>query len=442
MTTTFRTSPSARSGWCCAPRRGRRPGAGRDDERRTGRRLDGRPRSPSPRRRPHLDHRARPTERTEGRGIDLAVTEFLTSAWSVSSAYATPTGRCRATEIWYIIAPWARGEGYASEAALATAQWLFRDQRFERLELRTAADNTASQQVAQKIGCISEGVLRRACIARTRTEDGHLGRSAHRLHLWSLLPEDLDGVAEQLADGGGSAAVRRLELTDLPQRGTAASRVSLPTCAPPRAAPRPRDDPGRLTTMADRVTVIGWDGSPLTAAARSALGAATLVAGAAHHLALPEVPAERRAHPARQRRPRRPQDRGPPGNRRRPRRRRPGLLRRRPYPARPEYGLEVEVVPAVSLRRRRLRPRRDALGRRPGRRRPRRTLRRAVNVCRAHPKVAVLTARRRPGRTRPAPRRRPPHLRDLRGDSAPSANRSPCSTSDKVADHPGATPTS
>ena len=43
--------------------------------------------------------------------------------------------------------------------------------------------------------------------------------------------------------------------------------------------------------MADRVTVIGWDGSPLTDAARAALGAATLVAGAAHHLALPEVPA-------------------------------------------------------------------------------------------------------------------------------------------------------
>jgi precorrin-6Y C5,15-methyltransferase (decarboxylating) len=43
--------------------------------------------------------------------------------------------------------------------------------------------------------------------------------------------------------------------------------------------------------MADRVTVIGWDGSPLTPAARSALSAATLVAGAPHHLALPEVPA-------------------------------------------------------------------------------------------------------------------------------------------------------
>lgn len=33
--------------------------------------------------------------------------------------------------------------------------------------------------------------------------------------------------------------------------------------------------------MADRVTVIGWDGSPLTRAATAALSAATLVAGAA-----------------------------------------------------------------------------------------------------------------------------------------------------------------
>jgi RimJ/RimL family protein N-acetyltransferase len=103
----------------------------------------------------------------------------------------------------YIIAPWARGEGYASEAALATAQWLLRDQKFERLELRTAADNTASQQVAQKIGCISEGVLRGACIARTRTEDGGWADLRTDYIVWSLLPEDLDGVGEQSDDSGG-----------------------------------------------------------------------------------------------------------------------------------------------------------------------------------------------------------------------------------------------
>ncbi|MEU3401203.1 precorrin-6y C5,15-methyltransferase (decarboxylating) subunit CbiE [Streptomyces filamentosus] len=144
--------------------------------------------------------------------------------------------------------------------------------------------------------------------------------------------------------------------------------------------------------MADRVTVIGWDGSPLTAAARSALSAATLVAGAAHHLALPEVP---------------------PGAER-VRLGSVGLAARRIAGHRgtavvladgdpgffgvvralraPEHGLEVEVVPAVSSV--------AAAFARAGM--PwddarvvvahERTLRRAVNVCRAHPKVAVLTS--------------------------------------------------
>ncbi|WP_455355150.1 precorrin-6y C5,15-methyltransferase (decarboxylating) subunit CbiE [Streptomyces sp. SYSU K217416] len=144
--------------------------------------------------------------------------------------------------------------------------------------------------------------------------------------------------------------------------------------------------------MADRVTVIGWDGSPLTAAARSALSAATLVAGAAHHLALPEVPASA--------------ERIRLGS--------VGLAARRIAGHRgsavvladgdpgffgvvrtlraPEHGLEVEVVPAVSsvaaAFARAGMPWDDAhiVVAHP------RTLRRAVNVCRAHTKVAVLTS--------------------------------------------------
>ncbi|MCT9078112.1 precorrin-6y C5,15-methyltransferase (decarboxylating) subunit CbiE [Streptomyces fulvoviolaceus] len=144
--------------------------------------------------------------------------------------------------------------------------------------------------------------------------------------------------------------------------------------------------------MADRVTVIGWDGSPLTAAARAALGAATLVAGAAHHLALPEVPpaAERIrlgsvALAAR----RIAGHRGSAvvfadGD--------PGFFGVVRTLRAPEFGLEVEVVPAVSAV--------AAAFARAGM--PwddaqvvvahRRTLRRAVNVCRAHTKVAVLTS--------------------------------------------------
>jgi precorrin-6Y C5,15-methyltransferase (decarboxylating) len=144
--------------------------------------------------------------------------------------------------------------------------------------------------------------------------------------------------------------------------------------------------------MADRVTVIGWDGSPLTDAARSALGAATLVAGAAHHLALPEVPAGAErirlgsvALAAR----RIAAHRGTAvvcadGD--------PGFFGVVRTLHAPEFGLEVEVVPAVSSV--------AAAFARAGM--PwddaqvvvahRRTLRRAVNVCRAHTKVAVLTS--------------------------------------------------
>jgi precorrin-6Y C5,15-methyltransferase (decarboxylating) len=144
--------------------------------------------------------------------------------------------------------------------------------------------------------------------------------------------------------------------------------------------------------MADRVTVIGWDGAPLTAAALSALGAATLVAGAAHHLALAEVPpyAERVrlgsvALAAR----RIAGHRGTAvvladGD--------PGFFGVVRTLRDPEFGLEVEVVPAVSsvaaAFARAGMPWDDAQvvvahGR---------SLRRAVNVCRAHSKVAVLTS--------------------------------------------------
>jgi RimJ/RimL family protein N-acetyltransferase len=143
-----------------------------------------------------------PTERTGGRGLDLAVTEFLTQRLVGLVQLTRADWHVRSIELSYVIAPWARGEGYASEAALATARWLFREQKFERIELRTAADNAAAQQVAQKIGCISEGVLRNACIARNRTEEGWVETRTDYI-VWSLLPEDLEGVSEELADTGG-----------------------------------------------------------------------------------------------------------------------------------------------------------------------------------------------------------------------------------------------
>ncbi|MBW8817843.1 MAG: GNAT family N-acetyltransferase, partial [Streptomyces sp.] len=62
-----------------------------------------------------------PTEREAGRGLAFAVTEFLTQRLVGIVQLAKTNWHVRSTELSYIIAPWARGEGYASEAALATA---------------------------------------------------------------------------------------------------------------------------------------------------------------------------------------------------------------------------------------------------------------------------------------------------------------------------------
>ncbi|MCS0636216.1 GNAT family N-acetyltransferase [Streptomyces sp. LP05-1] len=144
--------------------------------------------------------RTAPAERTEGRGVVLAVIEFLTQRLVGTVHLRAVDWRVRAAQVGCVTASWARGEGYATESLLATARWLFRAQRFERLELRTAAGNTASQQVAQKIGCVSEGVLRSAWIARTPTEDGRWTDTRTDLIVWSLLPEDLEGVTGQPAE--------------------------------------------------------------------------------------------------------------------------------------------------------------------------------------------------------------------------------------------------
>ena len=144
--------------------------------------------------------------------------------------------------------------------------------------------------------------------------------------------------------------------------------------------------------MADRITVIGWDGTPLTEAAGAALAAATLVAGAPHRLSALPVPAGAARIAL--------------GNVRLAVRRiaehrgaavvvaegDPGFFGIVRTLRGPEYGLELEVLPAVSsvatAFARAGMPWEDAqvVSTHGGR------LRRAANICRAYPKVAVLTA--------------------------------------------------
>ncbi|MFI9272654.1 GNAT family N-acetyltransferase [Kitasatospora sp. NPDC052896] len=133
-----------------------------------------------------------PALRAEGRGIAFGVVEHLTQRLVGTLRLHRTDWRLRSTEVSGTTAPWARGEGYAVESLLGVAQWLFEDRGFHRLELRTAAGDTAAQQVAQKAGGISEGVLRSAWIVRTGEAGTPGDESRSDLILWSLLPEDLD----------------------------------------------------------------------------------------------------------------------------------------------------------------------------------------------------------------------------------------------------------
>lgn len=88
----------------------------------------------------------------------------------------------RTTEIGYWTAPGARGQGYMTEAVRALALWTLQDMGFERVEIRVALQNTASQRVAEKSGFVPEGVARSA---------GHVHAGRVDLQVSSLIRADL-----------------------------------------------------------------------------------------------------------------------------------------------------------------------------------------------------------------------------------------------------------
>ncbi|MDR8412101.1 GNAT family N-acetyltransferase [Nonomuraea sp. 3-1Str] len=116
--------------------------------------------------------------RVRGEGIAWAAVELDGCRFAVNVDLRDVDWRNESAEVGYMTAPWARGNGYAGEAVLGVARWLFEVQRFQRLVLRAAVSNPASQRVAEKAGFVREGVARNAL----RGED---------LVVYSLVPSDL-----------------------------------------------------------------------------------------------------------------------------------------------------------------------------------------------------------------------------------------------------------
>ena len=77
----------------------------------------------------------------------------------------------------------AAGKGVASKASRLVARFGFQKLGLHRIEILAAVPNVASQRVAEKIGAVREGVLRKRLLISGESQDAVM---------FSLVPEDLD----------------------------------------------------------------------------------------------------------------------------------------------------------------------------------------------------------------------------------------------------------
>jgi RimJ/RimL family protein N-acetyltransferase len=111
-------------------------------------------------------------------GLSLSTAVESNGAFAGSADLFFLPGRL-GPEIGYWIAPWARGRGYAAEAAGALAEWAF-GHGCPRVHLLADVDNSASHAVAGRAGFTREGTVR-ACLEYrdgTRRDAALFGRLA------------------------------------------------------------------------------------------------------------------------------------------------------------------------------------------------------------------------------------------------------------------------
>jgi ribosomal-protein-serine acetyltransferase len=78
-------------------------------------------------------------------------------------------------------------QGVATAATLLVAQFAFNELRVNRVEMVVATENKASQRVAEKVGALREGILRKRIVVRDHIYDAFI---------FSLIADDLGGNPE------------------------------------------------------------------------------------------------------------------------------------------------------------------------------------------------------------------------------------------------------
>jgi RimJ/RimL family protein N-acetyltransferase len=83
-------------------------------------------------------------------------------------------------EVGFLVAPRARGHGYATAAVREITRWGFDELGLHRVQWRAEVGNEASRRVAQKAGYEMEGLLRRSPAVGGRRRDCWVGSALSR----------------------------------------------------------------------------------------------------------------------------------------------------------------------------------------------------------------------------------------------------------------------
>ncbi|CAA0103236.1 Putative ribosomal N-acetyltransferase YdaF [BD1-7 clade bacterium] len=86
---------------------------------------------------------------------------------------------------YHIFEPQNCGKGFASEALRLFTDFLFESQQINRVEVRVSTENTASENVAKKIGFVYEGTNREAAFSKGKLFD---------MHMYSIIRRDWQQV--------------------------------------------------------------------------------------------------------------------------------------------------------------------------------------------------------------------------------------------------------
>jgi len=134
----------------------------------------------------------------EGRAYDFAIRRPESPDLHVGNISIWPTSRReRAGEVGYWISSADTGDGIATEAATAVLAVGFEEMALHRVTLRIAVGNLPSERVAEKLGFVHEGLLRKEVMVGGEWLD-------HTL--WAMLEEEYHVERDRWVEKGWAKA--------------------------------------------------------------------------------------------------------------------------------------------------------------------------------------------------------------------------------------------